>query len=302
MQAFREFKALWDPEMAHEPGKLVEPYRMDENLKVHPDLKVWQPPTHFQFPDDHGSMAHATLRCVGVGKCRREEGGVMCPSHQSRTTKKHSTRGRAPPALGIDEMAMFFKQKQLNATGAKNPSRIPSISASPAKAAKSDCPVGVDVADYKAEFLSHYYDGRSRPLRDYAFGNVDIFARLASYTPGLANLFTQLPGDSAMREVSRGSAETAPHPAFAPETFRAWFRRQLPQNQGAPQVILWADTFNNYFHPETAQAAVGSSKPPASRFLFPKPTSAAAAPSTTSACSIAPSASCSTRLMSSNRS
>jgi len=124
------------------------------------------------------------------------------------------------------------------------------------KGCKSDCPVGVDVATYKAEFLSHYYDGRSRPLRDYAFGNVDIFARFASYTPGLANLFTQLPVIGDAVKFLAGVPKQRRIPAFAPETFRAWFRRQLPQNQGAPQVILWADTFNNYFHPETAQAAV----------------------------------------------
>ena len=255
MQAFREFKALWDPDWRMNPGKLVEPYRMDENLKVHPDLKVWQPPTHFQFPEDHGSMAHATLRCVGVGKCRREEGGVMCPSHRVTHDEEHSTRGRAHllwelmngDALKIDPLERTWREESVKH------SLDLCLSC---KGCKSDCPVGVDVATYKAEFLSHYYEGRLRPLRDYAFGNVDIFARLASYTPGLANLFTQLPGIGDAVKFLAGVPKQRRIPAFAPETFRTWFRRQLPQNQGCHQVILWADTFNNYFHPQTAQAAV----------------------------------------------
>ena len=259
IQAFREFKALWDPEWRMNPGKLVEPYRMDENLRVHPELKVWQPPTHFQFPDDHGSMAHATLRCVGVGKCRREEGGLMCPSHRVTHDEEHSTRGRA-----------HLLWELMNGDVLKDGWRDETVKRSldlclACKGCKSDCPVGVDVATYKAEFLSHYYEGRSRPLRDYAFGNVDFFARLASYAPGLANLFTQLP---LVRDAAKFLAGVSPErkiPAFAAETFRAWFRKHAPAQSSArssapapprPQVILWADTFNNYFHPETARAAV----------------------------------------------
>jgi FAD/FMN-containing dehydrogenase/Fe-S oxidoreductase len=255
IQAFREFKAIWDPEWRMNPGKLVEPYRMDENLKVHPELKVWTPATHFQFPEDHGSMAHATLRCVGVGKCRREEGGLMCPSHRVTHDEEHSTRGRAHllwELMNGDALKSDAQERTWREESVKESLDL----CLSCKGCKSDCPVGVDVATYKAEFLSHYYEGRSRPLRDYAFGNVDFFARMASYTPGLANLFTQLPvlGDAV--KFFAGAPRQRRIPAFAAETFRAWFRRQLPKNQGARQVILWADTFNNYFHPQTAQAAV----------------------------------------------
>ena len=258
IEAFREFKALWDPEWRMNPGKLIDPYRMDENLKVHPELKVWHPPTHFQFPDDHGSMAHATLRCVGVGKCRREEGGVMCPSHRVTHDEEHSTRGRAH--LLWELMNGDVLQSENNKDAARS-WRDESVKHSldlclSCKGCKSDCPVGVDVATYKAEFLSHYHEGHSRPLRDYAFGNVDLFARAASLMPGLANAFTQLPLVSDAVKSLAGVPKERRIPAFAPETFREWFRRQLPKNQGAPQVILWADTFNNYFHPPTAQAAV----------------------------------------------
>jgi Fe-S oxidoreductase len=250
IEAFREFKALWDPEWRMNPGKVIEPYRMDENLKVHPALKVWRPATHFQFPDDRGSMAHATLRCVGVGKCRREEGGVMCPSHRVTHDEEHSTRGRAH--LLWELMSGDVLERSWRDEPVKHSLDL----CLSCKGCKSDCPVGVDVATYKAEFLSHYYQGRSRPLRDYAFGNVDIFARLASSTPGLANLVTQLPVLGGLAKFLAGVPRQRRLPALAPETFRAWFRRRPPQNQGASQVILWADTFNNYFHPQTAQAAV----------------------------------------------
>jgi len=258
IQAFREFKALWDPDWRMNPGKLVEPYRMDENMKVHPELKVWQPPTHFQFPDDRGSMAHATLRCVGVGKCRREEGGLMCPSHRVTHDEEHSTRGRAHllwELMNGDVLKGDALENDVRNWREESVKHSLDLCLS-CKGCKSDCPVGVDVATYKAEFLSHYYEGRSRPLRDYAFGNVDIFARIASYTPGLANLFTQLPVFGDAVKFLAGVPKQRRIPAFAPETFREWFRHQLPQNKDAPQVILWADTFNNYFHPQTSQAAV----------------------------------------------
>jgi Fe-S oxidoreductase len=137
------------------------------------------------------------------------------------------------------------------------------------KGCKSDCPVGVDVATYKAEFFSHYYDRRRRPLNAYAFGNVDLWASLASNAPGLVNLTTQLP---FLRDIAKRVAGI-PHqrriPAFAPRTFRSWFRqhsrgdsrprlsgRALLDSQSGPPVVLWPDTFNNYFLPDTAKAAV----------------------------------------------
>src|ERR1700728_3533667 len=100
MEAFRKFKTAWDPDWKMNPGKLIglpgeSPNKLDENLRLGPDYSNWEPKTHFQFPTDHGSLSHATLRCVGVGKCRREEGGVMCPSWRVTQEEEHSTRGRA---------------------------------------------------------------------------------------------------------------------------------------------------------------------------------------------------------------
>jgi Fe-S oxidoreductase len=124
------------------------------------------------------------------------------------------------------------------------------------KGCKGDCPVQVDVATYKAEFLAHYWQGRLRPRHAYAFGLIDQWARLASIAPGFANLFTQLPMLKTIAKKAAGMPQQRHIPAFAPQTFTSWFRERGVHNQGNSRVILWPDTFNNYFFPETAQAAV----------------------------------------------
>jgi Fe-S oxidoreductase len=124
------------------------------------------------------------------------------------------------------------------------------------KGCKSDCPVNVDMATYKAEFLSHYYEGRARPRSAFAFGLIYQWARLAAYAPGLVNFFTQTPFLGDIGKWITGMAPQRRIPAFAPQTFKAWFRQRGLRNAGRPPVILWPDTFNNYFLPETARAAV----------------------------------------------
>ena len=249
VQSFREFKAIWDPGWKMNPGKVVEPYKLDENLRLGADYHPWEPQTHFQFPEDHGSLASATLRCVGVGKCRQYEGGVMCPSFRVTREEEHSTRGRA-------HLLWEMTQGQVIDGGWRDERVKQSLDLCLAcKGCKSDCPVGVDVATYKAEFLSHYYEGRPRPRSAYAFANIDIWARLASNAPGLVNLTTQLP---FLRDIAKLIADIPPQrkiPAFAPQTFRDWFRARPGRNSGPP-VLLWPDTFSNYFLPDTAKAAV----------------------------------------------
>ena len=249
MQAFRKFKSAWDPDWKMNPGKLIEPYKLDENLRLGAGYAPWEPQTRFQFPADHGSLSQATLRCVGVGKCRREEGGVMCPSYRATHEEEHSTRGRA-------HLLWEMTQGEVIRDGWRSEEVKQSLDLCLAcKGCKSDCPVSVDVATYKAEFLSHYYEGRRRPRSAYAFGNIDLWARLASNLPGLVNLTTQLPFLRDIAKVVSGIPPQRSIPAFAPETFKSWFRRR-PRNVDGPPVLLWADTFNNYFLPATARAAV----------------------------------------------
>ena len=250
VQAFREFKAIWDPDWKMNPGKLVEPYRMDENLRLGANYDPWQPQTHFQFPEDNGSLAAATLRCVGVGKCRRYEGGVMCPSFRVTREEEHSTRGRA-------HLLWEMTQGDVVRDGWKDERVKESLDLCLAcKGCKSDCPVGVDVATYKAEFLEHYYEGRLRPLSKFVFGNIDIFAHLASVVPGFVNIATQLPVVSEISKLLGGVPRQRHLPAFASQTFKSWFARRKGKNLGRTAVVLWPDTFNNYFQPDTAKAAV----------------------------------------------
>jgi FAD/FMN-containing dehydrogenase/Fe-S oxidoreductase len=263
MQAFREFKSLWDPDWKMNPGKLIEPYRLDENLRLGAGYDPWQPVTHFKFPDDHGSLAAATLRCVGVGKCRHDSGGVMCPSYRVTREEEHSTRGRA-------HLLWEMTKGDVIKDGWQNEAVKESLELCLAcKGCKSDCPVGVDVATYKAEFLSHYYETNRRPLKELALGNIDLWLRAASHVPGLVNLTTQLPG---LRDLARLAASIPAQrhiPAFAPQTFKKWWeKRPKPRGNGHPRpsggaelregnpVLLWADTFNNHFLPATAKAAV----------------------------------------------
>jgi FAD/FMN-containing dehydrogenase/Fe-S oxidoreductase len=250
IQAFNEFKSAWDPARKMNPGKVVEPYRMDENLRLGADYHPWEPHTHFRFPHDHGSLAHATLRCVGVGKCRHYEGGVMCPSFRVTREEEHSTRGRA-------HLLWEMAKGEVIRDGWRSEEVKESLDLCLAcKGCKSDCPVTVDLATYKAEFLSHYHEGRLRPINHYAFGNIDLWARLASNAPGLANLTTQLPFLRDIAKAVAGVPAQRSIPAFAPQTFKSWFRRHQPRHPDGPLVVLWPDTFNNYFLPHTAQAAV----------------------------------------------
>lgn len=250
VEAFREFKSIWDPEWKMNPGKVVQPYRLDENLRLGAGYQPWNPQTHFKFPQDQGSLTHATLRCVGVGKCRRDEGGVMCPSFRVTREEEHSTRGRA-------HLLWEMAKGEVIQDGWHSEEVKSSLDLClSCKGCKSDCPVGVDVATYKAEFLSHYYEGRLRPRNAYAFADIAIWARLASNAPGLVNLATQLPFLRDIAKLVAGMPRERSIPAFAPQTFRDWFARRAVVNRDAPPVLLWPDTFNNYFLPATAKAGV----------------------------------------------
>ncbi len=250
VQAFREFKAIWDPEGRMNPGKLVDPYRMDENLRVGLNYKPWQPETRFAFPEDRGSFEQAIQRCIGIGKCRQERGGTMCPSYRATREEEHSTRGRA-------RLLFEMLQGEVIQGRWRDPHVREALDLCLAcKGCKTECPVNVDMATYKAEFLSHYYQGRLRPLSAYAFGLVFRWARLASMAPRTANFFAQSPLLSDAIKAVLGIAPARKLPTFAPQTFKAWFGKRTPGNPKAPKVILWADTFNNYFSPQIAVAAV----------------------------------------------
>ncbi len=256
MRAFGEFKAAWDPENKLNPHKLVNAYLPTENLRLGADYKPQNPTTHFEYPDDNGSFLKAAERCIGLGACRKHDSGSMCPSYMVTLEEEHSTRGRA-------HMLFELLQGEIVRDGWKDEAVKKSLDLClSCKACKSECPANVDMATYKAEFLSHYYQDKHRPLHAYAFGMIDRWAQLASNAPWLANFLSDAPG---FRQLIRNSLHLAPQrkmPRFSPYTFRQRARKQgIPATGGKrgssrPQAVLWADTFNNYFHPETCQAAL----------------------------------------------
>ena len=250
VEAFREFKSVWDPAGKMNPGKVVDAYPVDENLRWGTHYHPWDPPTHFAFPNDDGSFAYAANRCVGTGKCRKHDGGTMCPSYMATRDEKHSTRGRA---------RLLFEMLEGNPlrNGWRNEAVKDALDLCLAcKGCRAECPVSVDMATYKSEFLSHYYAGHRRPRSAYAFGLMYWWARAASHVPRVANFLTHAPG---IRDVLKRAADVAPQreiPRFATRTFRDWFAHRPKRNVGRPRVLLWPDTWNNHFHPGTAQAAV----------------------------------------------
>ena len=250
VNAFREFKAIWDPQGRMNPGKIVDPFSNAENLRLGANYAPWRPKTIFQYPADGGNFSQVTLRCVGVGKCRRAEGGTMCPSYMVTQEEKHSTRGRA-------HLLFEMLQGEALQDGWKSDAVKEALDLCLAcKGCKSECPVNVDMATYKAEFLAHYYKGRLRPRAAYSMGLIYWWARLASKVPRLANYLTHAPTLAGMGKWLAGVAPEREMPRFATETFKQWFKRHAPRNPHGPRVLLWPDTFNNYFHPHLAQAAV----------------------------------------------
>jgi FAD/FMN-containing dehydrogenase/Fe-S oxidoreductase len=240
MAAFREFKAIWDPQNRMNPGKIVDAYRPDENLRLGtsydpPRLKTW-----FGYPNDGGDPARAALRCVGVGECRKDH-GVMCPSYMATREEMHATRGRA--RLLWEAMKGEVLKGGWRDDGVKEALDL----CLSCKGCKGECPVKVDMATYKAEFLAHYYEHRIRPLNAYAFGYIDKWARLARLAPSFASSMA----NTALAKRLLGVPKQRTVPAFAKRSFTRTFK---PTGTGT-KVVLWPDTFNNYFHPQVARAA-----------------------------------------------
>ncbi|MEV4477353.1 FAD-binding and (Fe-S)-binding domain-containing protein [Nonomuraea sp. NPDC049504] len=252
VEAFGRFKAIFDPGNRMNPGKVVAPYRLDDNLRLGTDYHHGEMDTHFQYPHDEGSFGRAVLRCVGVGRCRREHSGVMCPSYMVTREEEHSTRGRARLLF---EMLDGTARGGAIADGWRSDAVRDALDLCLAcKGCKADCPVNVDMATYKAEFLSHHYAGRLRPRAHYAMGWLPLAARAAALVPRLVNAVTHAPGLAWLIKKAGGVDVRREIPLFASRTFQ---QRLDPAGGGGTRgsVVLWPDTFTNHFSPEIAEAA-----------------------------------------------
>ncbi|HVA81159.1 MAG TPA: FAD-linked oxidase C-terminal domain-containing protein [Candidatus Binataceae bacterium] len=249
IDAFRDFKRAFDPAARMNPGVIVDPHPLDSHLKQGAGWRPREVTTHFDFSSE-GGLAGAALKCVGIGKCRKTDAGAMCPSYMATREEKHSTRGRARiilEALTGDTLAGGFTDPALKEA-------LDLCLA--CKACKGECPSSIDMAAYRAEFFSHYYAEHRRPLAAHFFGRMHDLARAASAAPALANALARAPIAGALARRVLGVHPARELPRFAPRSFRSWFtsRRGAPA-PGAREVILFPDTFNNFFEPQVAIAA-----------------------------------------------
>ncbi|MGW3606782.1 FAD-binding and (Fe-S)-binding domain-containing protein [Micromonospora sp. NPDC005161] len=248
VDAFAQFKAVWDPDGKMNPGKVVDPFPLDTNLKHGPDHRVSAlRPTWLAFSRTGGSFQEAAERCVGVGRCRNTTTGVMCPSYRATADETHSTRGRARL---LSEM---FRGEVTREDWRNKDVRAALDLCLSCKGCAVDCPTGVDMASYKAEFLAHHYRGRLRPRAAYALGLIPWAARVATRLPRFANAALRTPLFGGLLRWAAGVTRERPAPPFA----RRSLRRSLPHRTVAdPTVVLWPDTFTDVFEPEVGVMAL----------------------------------------------
>ncbi|MBQ0847363.1 FAD-binding oxidoreductase [Streptomyces sp. BH-SS-21] len=261
---FERVKDLWDPDGLLNPGMLVRPHRLDENLRfaVLPREPV---DVEFGYPADGGDFSAAVRRCVGVAKCRTETvagSSVMCPSFRATGEEEHSTRGRA--RLLHEMLAGEVITDGWRSTEVRDALDL----CLSCKGCRSDCPVGVDMATYKAEFLHHHYEGRRRPAAHYAMGWLPLWLRLVdrTRTARLVNLLASVRPLAALAKRLGGIAPEREIPRVAGETFSRWWARgsgartgpaEPPTDSAAPKrVLLWPDTFTEHLSPSVGRAAV----------------------------------------------
>ncbi|MGT0194377.1 FAD-binding and (Fe-S)-binding domain-containing protein [Burkholderia pyrrocinia] len=258
MEAFREFKAIWDPRGRMNPGKLIDAMPVDQNLRLGPTYRRVDHASPMSFGDiaRPDTFARATERCIGMGKCRSLEGGTMCPSFRATREEKYSTRGRA-------RLLFELLKGEVIEDGWQSEAVKDSLDHCLAcKGCRSDCPTHVDIAKYKSQFLYEYFRKKRRPLMDAMIGRIGTWLPVATHFSGIANMLMR---NRAFRKVgaSAGLAPDVRFPAIARTSFRNSNAARLLLSGRAPDdrasrtpVLLWTDTFNNGFSPEVLEAAV----------------------------------------------
>ncbi|MEU9090336.1 FAD-binding and (Fe-S)-binding domain-containing protein [Streptomyces sp. NPDC048428] len=256
---FGRFKDLWDPDGGMNPGILARPARLDENLRF--DVLPRKPvDVAFGYPHDGGDFSAAVRRCVGVAKCRTEKASgpsVMCPSFRATGEEAHSTRGRARL---LHEMLAGAAGGVITDGWRSTEVRDALDLCLSCKGCRSDCPVGVDMATYKAEFLHHHYRRRLRPAAHYAMGRLPTWLRLASPFAGPLNALARVRPLATLAKRLVGIAPERTIPVLARETFTRWLGRRWGKGtvilSNDQAVVLWPDTFTNHLSPEVGRAAV----------------------------------------------
>ncbi|MFB7220960.1 FAD-binding and (Fe-S)-binding domain-containing protein [Streptomyces sp. NPDC056227] len=253
---FGRFKDLWDPDGGMNPGILARPARLDENIRF--DVLPKRPvDVTFGYPHDGGDFTAAVRRCVGVAKCRTAQPAgtdVMCPSFRATGEEAHSTRGRARllhEMLAGEVVTDGWRSQEV---------RDALDLCLSCKGCRSDCPVGVDMATYKAEFLHHHYRGRLRPATHYVMGRLPQWLRLAAPVAPVLNALARIRPFASLAKRLAGITAERTIPVLAGETFTRWARKRRGRGTvilSSDQVVtVWPDTFTNHLSPEVGKAAV----------------------------------------------
>ncbi|WP_406201080.1 FAD-binding oxidoreductase [Streptomyces sp. NBC_01017] len=255
---FERAKGVWDPDDLLNPGMLVRPAPLDSNLRfsVLPSKPV---DVAFGYPADGGDFSAAVRRCVGVAKCRTTSAtgpAVMCPSFRATGAEEHSTRGRA--RLLHEMLAGELVTDGWRSTEVRDALDL----CLACKGCRSDCPVEVDMATYKAEFLHHHYEGRRRPAAHHSMGRLPQWLRVVARTR-TASLVNALAAVGPLAWVAKRLGGIAPErgiPRLAARTFSRWWERREkpkpPVGAAGDLVILWPDTFTEHLTPSVGQSAV----------------------------------------------
>jgi len=248
--AMREVKALFDPRGIMNPGVMVDAAPIDADLRD-PALPPALPlATRLSFAE-HGGMRGAADRCQRIGACRKSGSGVMCPSYMATREEEHSTRGRAN--------ALVRALSEPDPRAALGDERLHEILdlCLECKACKSECPLGVDLASLKSEFLFQRQETHGVPRRSRLFGAIRPLNRLGAATAPLSNLPARLPGARALLERTAGIARERPLPRFARQHLVRWDqRRARPADAPRGEVIFLADSFTTYTEPAIGRAAI----------------------------------------------
>ncbi|MER7869261.1 FAD-binding and (Fe-S)-binding domain-containing protein [Streptomyces cellulosae] len=251
---FERVKGVWDPDGLLNPGMLVRPAPLDADLRF-TALPREPVDVAFGYPADAGDFSAAVRRCVGVAKCRTTSvsgSAVMCPSFRATGEEEHSTRGRA--RLLHEMLAGEVVTDGWRSTEVRDALDL----CLSCKGCRSDCPVGVDMATYKAEFLHHHYEGRRRPAAHYAMGWLPVWLSWAARTrtAGVVNALASVGPLARPAKRMGGIAGEREIPRLATEPFTRWWRRRRPGAGGGPPVVLWPDTFTEHLSPSVGRAAV----------------------------------------------
>lgn len=253
LRLFSAVKHVFDPDNVLNPGVVVDPRPVDADLRAPVPSAVGRN-LALAYRHDAGDFNQAVHRCTGVGKCRADNtstGGVMCPSYQATREEKDSTRGRAR-----------VLQEMINGSEITGGWRAAEVHDAldlclSCKGCLSDCPTGVDMASLKSEVLHQSYRNRIRPASHYSLGWLPRWARIASRAPRLANAATRLPGAGRLALSMAGVDRRRSIPPLAQQTFRDWFEGTAAERrQSGNAVVLFVDTFTNYFTPDIGRATV----------------------------------------------